>query len=88
MATHLILSGPIALSRYGLSTGCCGRIRRPEYSPVASTPGSAGIPFCLAQPKLARIWLLMSPVPAAHMMLPPDVSHFQGTTVKSCLQPR
>src|SRR5450755_2518903 len=87
MATHLILSGPIALTRLGLSAGCWGRIRSPEYSPVASAPGTAGIRFCLAHVRLRSNWLLTVPL-LAQTMRPPEVTHVQGTTVKSCSQPR
>ena len=86
-AIHLMPSGPITASRLGLSAGCWGGIGSPVYSPVATTPGSAGIPFRSAQAKLSSIWLLMRAGPAAHTMRPSDVTHFQGTTVKSCLQP-
>ena len=64
-----------------MSTGCWGSIGSPEYSPLATTPGSAGIPFCLAQAKFCRIWLLIRLGPAAHTICPSDVAHFHGTTL-------
>ena len=55
---------------------------------MATVAGSAGIPFFAAQVKLPSISLLIRPGPAAHTICPPDVTHFHGTTLKSCLQPR
>ena len=78
----------MAWTREGLSTGCWGRIRSPEYSPLATTPGSAGIPFFLAQAKFCSIWLLTRLRLAAQTSCPFDFTHCQGTTLKSCLQPR
>ncbi len=71
-----------------MSTGCWGSSRSPEYSPLASTPGSAGIPFFRAQAKFFWIWLLIRPLPAAHTMCPFDRTHCQGTTLKFCWQPK
>ncbi len=48
IGTHLIPLSLMAWTRLGLSTGCCGRIRSPEYSPGASSSGSIGMPLALA----------------------------------------
>ena len=71
-----------------MSTGCWGSSSSPEYSPVATVAGSAGIPFFAAQVKLPSISLLIRLGPAAQTSWPPEVTHFHGTTLKSCLQPR
>src|SRR5919201_590743 len=57
---HLIPVCCSAGARFGLSCGCCGRIFRPEYSPVTSSAGLNGRPLFFAQLMFLLISLVMS----------------------------
>src|SRR6202034_3285021 len=87
MATHWIPSWLMASTRFGLSSGCCGRIRSPEYSPGANSVVDIGMPFCWAQVTLFSIspWIVGR---STYSVLPLESSvHCQGLTVKSWMQP-
>lgn len=87
MATQAIPSWLMALTRFGLSAGCCGRIRRPEYSPGANSVGDMGMPFCCAHCTLFSIspWIVLK---STYSVLPlASVTHCHGVTVRSWMQP-
>src|SRR4029453_14975579 len=54
-ASHLMLLPVNAGARCGLVSGCWGRMKRPECSPVASSLGSIGTFFWFAQVTLSAI---------------------------------
>src|SRR3954466_11692082 len=86
-ATYLT---PLALSagaRFGLSAGICGRVLRPECSPVTSSLASSGRPLDLAQSTFCLICAEMSACDT-HCVWPAAVVQVHGTTVKSWTQPR
>src|SRR5215218_721557 len=82
---------PVACSapaRLGLSTVICGRVLRPECSPVTSSAGSIVTPLAVAH---AVFWLISSLIaPVVMYWIAPSVLVWQihGTTEKSWRQPR